>query len=69
MEVILIINGVLGAFTIYVIKDFHKSFKSMVKTVSELKIKFSEQNVKVNSNIASNAKRLDKLEETKNNRA
>lgn len=69
METLLIINGTLAAFTIYFLKDFHSSFKSLVKTVEELKTKFLQHTTKVSEELKSNAKRLDKLEDTKNKRA
>jgi len=63
MEALLIINSLLVAITLYFIKDFHKTFKKVAKTVRGMKEKFSELSGKVNEHIKSVKNRLEKLEE------
>ncbi len=66
METLLIINGILAAFTIYFLKDFHSTFKDMVKTVSELKTQLSENAIKTADQQKNHESRLRILEELTN---
>jgi len=63
MEALLIINSLLVAICLYFIKDFHKDFKEVAKTVQGLKEKFTELSRKVNSHIRTVKRRFNQLDE------
>ena len=65
MEALLIVNGLLLAFGVYSLKQFHQDFKQMKKSVEDLKWKFTEHKVGMEKEIQSVKRRLDKLEPKK----
>lgn len=65
MEALLIINSLLVAISLYFIRDFHKDFKKVAKTVRGMKAKFSELSRRVNDHIKSVKERFEEIEEEK----
>lgn len=62
MEALLIINSLLVAICLYFIKDFHKDFKEVAKTVQEMKEKTNKESGEVYTAIKSVKRRVSKLE-------
>lgn len=63
METLLVINGILVATSLYFIKDVHKDFKEVKKSLQELKQRFGEQSSKTDTELKSVDKRIGKLEQ------
>ena len=65
METLLVINSLLMLTTLYFIKDVHKDFKEMGKSVQSLKEKLAELSAKFQAQIQAIKERLGLEKEAK----